>query len=295
MLRKASLMLFVSKSKKEDKAMKKRITRTIFLMTMFVCLLAATCVSAQASDKTKIVNAVTKKIGSTGMIYKTFYGDFDKNGRSEAFVLTCKKADRYEDLSWRSHTLWFGYVKSGKAYVSALKKDVMASSKILKLKSVWLFAATGYAATSAPQTVYKVSGNKAKVIFYGDSIYKVSGNTFLSVHSTYDASYQDGMYTGHTWKPYYFYYKSGKIKQYTASYITEAQFKKKYSNASSMLSKYKANGTVSGILVRSNNRVHINYAKKKNGYVEYSYVTFAVSGNTLKYKTKGAGKYLPKI
>ena len=197
--------------------------------------------STASSEKDILADAVSNKLSGSQVIKKVYFTDFDKNGRNEAFILTGEKETGTEDdFSTIPHKLWFAYMENGEPVTHIVVKDsvMIYSSKPLKLKSTTLFCAGIYAATSYPQYVYCVSGNHVKKIFTGDDIKYTGGNTFTSIHSTYDLGKYDGILMGHTWKPYYFYYKNGKVNEYKGKKISLKKFKK-YSNANKMLKKYK--------------------------------------------------------
>ena len=113
-----------------------------------------------------------------------------------------------------------------------------------------------------------------KKIFHGDWTESYTRDSFTSIHSTYDFAYDKGVgfYIGHTWKPYYFYYKAGKVYEYKAK-------------------KYRKYGKVKSIFYRENGLVHVNY---KGGGVRMN-VTFRVSGNRLKKPVVNEGIYRRRI
>ncbi len=271
--------------------MKKKLTM-LFTILVLTLTFAALVPAAISTPHQTIRNACAKKAGSAYKVTRSWYADFDGNGRSEAFLLTTKKTTAVTNET--PQTLWFGYISGSSVMLRKLATNILSGCWTMKLKSTRLFVARRYAATSCPESLYRVAGNSVKRIFSGDSIKKVSGNNFTSIHSTYDAYKSGGIFTGHTYKPYYYYYKSGAVYQYNAAKISYATFKKLYSNVSYMVKKYKSKGTIISILKRNNNLVHVNY-RKSDGYGErYSYVTFKLNGNKLVTKSTGEGTYLTK-
>lgn len=252
---------------------------------MYFCFIAMTVlvcgawaggfrVQAAVSEKEQIKAEVKKKLSGKDVINKVYYLDYDKNGRKEAFLLTgvsAKNSDYEEGLP---NTLWFGYCSGDKVKIKVIARNVVLSAHTLKLKSETFFCAGRYVTTSYPENMYQVKGNSVKKIFQGSSIAKDRGNTFTSVHSTYDNN-TDG--SGHTEKPYYYYYKNGRVYQYKAKKISLKKLKK-YKGASQYLKQIKKTGyQVTSVLYRSNGLIHLNI--KSRGSCEN--VTLKVKGKNV--------------
>lgn len=228
---------------------------------MYFCFIAMTVlvcgawaggfrVQAAVSEKEQIKAEVKKKLSEKDVINKVYYLDYDKNGRKEAFLLT------------------------GVPAIKVIARNVVLSAHTLKLKSETFFCAGRYVTTSYPENMYQVKGNSVKKIFQGSSIAKDRGNTFTSVHSTYDNN-TDG--SGHTEKPYYYYYKNGRVYQYKAKKISLKKLKK-YKGASRYLKQIKKTGyQVTSVLYRSNGLIHLNI--KGRGSCEN--VTLKVKGKNV--------------
>lgn len=268
-----------------------------FLFGIFLVLTTQCPAAFAATPEEGIRAAVEAKLSSKDEVKKVYYEDYDRNGRAEAFVLSGLKKERKNPHSGQSeslYALWFGYQEpDGQLCLQKLRKDVTPESKLLKLKSTTLFCAADYCATSTPMDVYAVTENKAHVIFHGDMINEAGGDDLLSIHSTYDFEYDIAVHAklGHTWKPYYFYYKAGKIRQYRGKKISLTRFRK-YLNGKAMLRKYKKLGTVKSVIRRSNGLVHVNYVKRNSyGSKRYSYVTFSLKDGRLKKTNSGDGSY----
>ncbi len=281
-----------------------RNTPAISGFILFLVLLAAPLYLGEgtearaASPKQEIESSIAREIPVKHRVRKTFYADYDRNGRPEAFVLTGPKKKKNEQAEAETEfTLWFAYMENGNVICQKLRRDVLGTSGFLKLKSVTLFRAQTYCTTSAPEDLYCVTGNKVTKIFHGDQTAPWAGDSFISVHSTYDSEYDKdvGVTLGHTWKPYYFYFKDGKIFEHNGKKITSSRFSR-YVNAENILKKYKKMGKVKSILYRSNGLIHINYVKKSNdGDKSYSNVTFRVSGKKLKKPVVQEGIYRKKL
>ncbi len=284
---------------------KKKQIKNISAMSgffLFLVLLAAPLYLGEgtearaASPRQEIERSIVREIPSKHKVRKTFYADYDRNGRPEAFVLTGPKKKKNEQAETEL-TLWFAYVKNGNVVSRKLRQDVLGTSGFLKLQSVTLFRAQTYCTTSGPEDLYRVTGNKVTKIFHGDLMAPWAGDSFTSVHSTYDSAYDKsaGVTLVHTWKPYYFYYKNGKIYEHNGKKITSSRFMR-YKNAEKILKRYRKMGKVRSIIYRSNGLIHINFEKKYNdGDKSYSNVTLHVSGNMLKKPVVKEGIYKKKF
>ncbi len=289
--------------------MKERYTgKSVFLrgVLFFVFLLGAGIVlpgavpTQAASEKAAIKEEIARHLSGKNVVKKIYYADYDRNGRNEAFVLAGpKKAGKLWDVPY---TLWFAYMQDGTVIAKKIRKDIIIDSKKLNLKSADLFCAVTYCTTSLPTDLYEVRGNEIVIIFQGECISGAGGDSFSSVHSTYDCAYDSSVKgkLGHSWKPYYFYYQDGKVKEYKGKKISLKKFKK-YKNAAKMLKKYKKMGKIKSIIYRSNGMVHVNYRDKskveKNGYycIQYTNVTFRLSGNKLIKPVVDDGTYRKKL
>ena len=246
-------------------------------------------ISAKASVKNDIKSAISDRLSEENIVKKVYCYDYDNNGRKEAFVITGNRDSSGMD---GVNDLWFAYKEKGKIKASVIKNYVPDACKVLKLKKVKLFCAAEYCTTSLPMDVYCVKGNSAEYIFQGDMLQKYKGNQFTSVHSTYDSSFENGIGgIGHTWKPYWFYYKNGKIYQYKAKTMSIKKFKKKYKNAEKVIKQYRKQGDIISVLHRENGLLHINYENKGN----YTNVTFKIKGKKLINPAIDSGTYLTEM
>lgn len=269
----------------------------VLLGCVIVFMSFAFCTKGEAkSEKDTIRDVIAGELKENERVAKICYTDYDRNGRKEAFVLTGPR--KLSKLKEDPHTVWFAYVENGNVVKKQISKEAIIDSRILKLNSVSLFALEWYVTTSRPQDIYCVQGNEVKKIFTGNSMQVIGGDDLTSVHSTYDFMWDPYIKSkyGHTWKPYYFTYRDGKIKQYTAKKISKKQLKK-YINGEAILKKYQKKGTIQSILYRSNGIVHINYVikQKKEGYRYYFNVSFRVKGKKLAGKKEEEGSYKKKL
>lgn len=283
---------------KKNRVKIKFVFGSMFCFALFlgaVILQSKAALAQEVSQKAEIEKNIAGQLTGKNVVKKLCYEDYDKDGRPEAFVLSGpKKAGKLKDANY---TLWFAYIQDGAVVSKKIRKDITVYSKMLKLKSATLFCAATYCTTSSPMDVYQVAGNDIKVIFHGDMISETEGDSFVSIHSTYDLIYDAAVKQkmGHTWKPYYFYYKNGKVYEYKGKKISLKTFKK-YKNAEKMLKKYKKLGKIKSILYRSNGMVHVNYKTKyQNGDISYCNVTFQTSGNKLIKPVCTEGTYRKKL
>lgn len=238
--------------------------------------------AATITEKQQIQSAVEANLSGKNYVKKVYYLDYDCNGRKEAFLLSGKKPENPEMLDDTTNTLWFGYCDNDTVYVEKIAKDIsMYSPKVLKLKSASFFCAGEFCATSTPQTMYQVDGKSVKAIFQGDMINGYKGDSFTSVHSTYDRDLTEGISTGHTWKPYYFYYKNGKVYQYKAKKISVKKLKE-YKGGEKYFKQIKKTGAkIASVYYRRNGLIHVNVEWHSEKYQSTSYenVTVQVKGD----------------
>lgn len=108
--------------------------------------------------------------------------------------------------------------------------------------------------------------------FNAGSLTQTNGAEFTGIKSTYDFC-TDG--TGHTWKPYWFYYENGEFREHLGHSILYENFKDNFGGVSeefAYLQPYfdeiKAeNGVITDIIVRDNGIVNINYKIIEDGEV----------------------------
>lgn len=283
--------------KKENELSKGIFFAAVCFLLFATFLIYGETQAKAASQKEEIKQSIASQLKKKNRVRKIFYADYDNNGRAEAFVLTGPKKKKNEQAEYETQfTLWFAYIENGSVVSKKLRKDALGESGFLKLKSVTLFRALTYCTTSRPEDLYEVVGNEVKVIFHGDCTKAVSGDSFSSVHSTYDFMYDKeiGHKLGHTWKPYFFYYKDGKVYEYKGKKISLARFKK-YENGKKMIKKYKKYGEIASIIYRENGLVHVNYKHRYGGDISYSNVTYKVSGNSLIKPVVEEGIYRTKL
>lgn len=114
--------------------------------------------------------------------------------------------------------------------------------------------------------------------FNAGSLTQTNGAEFTGIKSTYDFC-TDG--TGHTWKPYWFYYENGEFREHLGHSILYENFKDNFGGVSeefAYLQPYfdeieAENGVITNVIVRDNGIVNINYKIIEDGeeFLAYRY------------------------
>lgn len=193
-----------------------------------------------------------------GLIISLDYDDYDKDGAYEAFALVSDGA--VSD---------FGVPDSG--YTGALV--MVTENSMQELLRDWQIDVGGYywfndtkvifannylAVTSSVSYLWTVEGGKPRTMnlsqmgqwFYVDEF----GNVCVQ-HSAYDGASD---YTGHSYKPYFFYFDGYDFVEYGAIPITEEEFLR-CKGAEEVLEEIREEGLeLTEILYRGNGMIHIN-------------------------------------
>lgn len=181
--------------------------------------------------------------------------DFDNDGKFEAFAFVGEK----ETESYIGE-LWF------------VNQD--SASKVTEMNSYWeinevyvfgthkFVVLSEYVTTGDVARVWGVRNGRPEeqsISGIGGNFSKIDDKNLTLTHSTYDSSL-DG--TGHTWKPYYFYWDENSLcfKEYGGIRISEAQLAK-IDNATAILNAIKQDesGKITEIYYRGNDIININY------------------------------------
>ena len=114
--------------------------------------------------------------------------------------------------------------------------------------------------------------------FNAGSLTQTNGAEFTGIKSTYDFC-TDG--TGHTWKPYWFYYENGEFREHLGHSILYENFKDNFGGVSeefAYLQPYfdeieAENGVITNVIVRDNGIININYKIVEDGeeFLAYRY------------------------
>ncbi len=189
--------------------------------------------------------------------------DYNGDGVPEGFALVGEAGADYwgeeepnEDGTYETYygEIWYvsenGAVKLREEYYYLCPEVLtIAGERFQKFEALY--------ASDSQSYLYQVTEDGAKNILPGivQGISVLENGIIEAWQSAYDIS-SDG--TGHTWKPYYFYYEDG-LKEYGGIEIDEELFRQ-YANADNILDPiYAAGGRVTEILYFLNNRFYVNY------------------------------------
>lgn len=212
--------------------------------------------------------------------YDPMFGDFDEDGKNELIALVSGSS---------SGELEYWYACDGKAemltswWLEWLEPEIVTSgdNTFIKLEKLYL---------SQRESVYFLLENSTPVYVetYGiQGLYPDGDNgDFTGYHSTYD-SYSNGV--GHTWKPYWFYYKDKEFHEYVGTEITVDELLK-YDGAQTVLDEIKVEGgKVIHILKRENGIINIDYSIAEENDMSdvpdtilcFHFRTLKISGNSV--------------
>lgn len=94
--------------------------------------------------------------------------------------------------------------------------------------------------------------------------------------------------SGHTTKPYAFYYDGGAVWPYVAEELSRDEVAA-YKNGPEVLAKEEYSGCVYQYLLRENGLLHINRAQVAEDYIAFTYATYQVDGDKLIFLEEGEG------
>lgn len=122
----------------------------------------------------------------------------------------------------------------------------------------------------------------------------MEGNSIICMQSSYDMDYDREMeiLSGHTRKPYAFYYDGDAVWPYVAEEISRDEVAA-YKNGSEILAEEEQghSGCMYQYLLRENGLLHINRAQVTEDYITFTYATYRVDGNKLVFLEEGEGCY----
>lgn len=208
------------------------------------------------------------------LIYPSFIGDFDGDGSDELFAV-CRTDDTFGDIFG---SLW--YASSDKAMQIYPAYEEWGEFRTAEVGGDTLILTERLYATDNVTYCFRVENGSPIGIdtFNAGSLTQTNGAEFTGIKSTYDFC-TDG--TGHTWKPYWFYYENGEFREHLGHSILYENFKDNFGGVSeefaylqSYFDEIKAeNGVITDIIVRDNGIVNINYKIIENGeeFLAYRY------------------------
>ena len=199
----------------------------------------------------------------------SIFDDFDGDGTDELFAVYGK--DRFG-------TLW--YANANEAWNIYPANEEWGEFRTAEVGGDTLILTERLYATDNVTYCFRVENGSPIGIdtFNAGSLTQTNGAEFTGIKSTYDFC-TDG--TGHTWKPYWFYYENGEFREHLGHSILYENFKDNFGGVSeefAYLQPYfdeiKAeNGVITDIIVRDNGIVNINYKIIEDGeeFLAYRY------------------------
>ena len=203
------------------------------------------------------------------------YDDYDRDGKYEAFMICGDSYDEYGVVKYRG-ALCF----AGANYCTLLRNcqnyRMIDGEMKLGPGRKYLFFYTDDNFTANISELWTVEDGKpveSEFSQIGQVVYR-RGNDFEIWMDTYDHFYDtvDDMWSGHTWKPYFYYYNysSKGIEAYGGEVISEKKFEEL--SGTNIIEEIEAEGyTVETIIWWENDIATINYVipEDDSGFVVY--------------------------
>lgn len=208
------------------------------------------------------------------LIYPSFIGDFDGDGSDELFAV-CRTDDTFSDIFG---SLW--YASADKAMQIYPANEEWGEFRTAEVGGDTLILTERLYATGNVTYCFRVENGSPIGIdtFNAGSLTQTNGAEFTGIKSTYDFC-TDG--TGHTWKPYWFYYENGEFREHLGHSILYENFKDNFGGVSeefAYLQPYfdeieAENGVITNVIVRDNGIININYKIVEDGkdFLAYRY------------------------
>lgn len=199
----------------------------------------------------------------------SIFDDFDGDGTDELFAVYGK--DRFG-------TLW--YANANEAWNIYPANEEWGEFRTAEVGGDTLILTERLYATGNVTYCFRVENGSPIGIdtFNAGSLTQTNGAEFTGIKSTYDFC-TDG--TGHTWKPYWFYYENGEFREHLGNSILYENFKDNFGGVSeefAYLQPYfdeieAENGVITNVIVRDNGIVNINYKIIEDGeeFLAYRY------------------------
>lgn len=234
-------------------------------------------VAAKEDDRNKMTDRFISKLSSaTGItpqdIRYYLVDDFDKNGKYEGFMFIGTDID--EELNSCEGEVWFVNERESRKlhekFSFLINKDNNIFS-IIEGHDKNYVAFSDLYVTQAVTNMYYIDGDSCEesaVSGIGDAAVDPDTGDLIIIISAYDclceydAGSSEPMWTGHSWKPYYFYYSRniGDFTEYGASAMTGEELNAAV--GSDLVSELEGMGyTVDSIIKRDNGIINVNYSK----------------------------------
>jgi len=218
----------------------------------------------QSADEPMLRRLLQSRIDEEDEILSFDYLDYDGNGTNEAFAFAGKATGDEDGGPAYLGELWF--VDAGGAEMMVSRDETNGFWSINKTYTFGTHAIvvlSKFFQTGGQALVWSVKDGKpceeSSISQRGGSFTHLGGNDVVIVGDAYDFSF-DG--TGHTWKPYWFYWDeaSGGFKEYGGKVIEYEQFLKCRGAQRVLDAIDAADCAVREIYYRDNGIININYA-----------------------------------
>jgi len=196
------------------------------------------------------------------------YDDYDGDGVFEAFAFVGEEQGLGEYKSYIGEIWFIGADGTEKlesnehGYWGLINVYTFGKNKFAVLNK--------YAATGGYVSVWSVHSGGPRhenISNAGGGLKQIDDRNFTLWHSTYDFDVTDGIWTGHTWKDYWFYWDEQfeTFKEYGGAKITETQLRR-CNGAAAVLNAIQEEGDAIGdIFYRGNGIINVNHFR---GYDE---------------------------
>lgn len=237
------------------------------------------------NDKQLLYEALKEATGASNNEVLVFeYNDYDQNGNMEAFAFV-GESDINEYESTASGEIWF--INHEECINLTERNDYWLINEdriadVITFPQRKYINFNEYFTTGSLSLIWTVRDDKpvkSNIYEKGEvSEYDNNGNVSLIV-SDYDAlcDLEFGEWTGHTYKPYYFYYDSelDDFREYGAAHIAKADANSIF--GFDIISEIEIEGNVvDDILMRANNILEINYHFDDEDCRTFSNVVYSV-------------------
>lgn len=214
-------------------------------------------------------------------VYPAFSDDFDGDGAGELFAV-CGTGGTFGSL-------WYAGTDGAEEIYPA--QTEWGEFRTAEVGGDTLILTERLSATDSVTYCFRIENGDPIGIdtFNAGSLTQTDGAEFTGIKSTYDFC-TDG--TGHTWKPYWFYYANGEFREHLGHSILYENFKDNFGGVSeefAYLQPYfdeteAENGKITNVIVRDNGIVNINYKIVEDGkeFLAYRYFrTLLVNDGTV--------------
>ena len=219
------------------------------------------------------------------------YDDYDGDGVFEAFAFVGEEQEPDVDESYMGE-VWFVNANGAKkleayehGYGGLINVCTFGKNKFAVLNQ--------YATTGGCVSVWGVHKGKPRmesISGVGGGLDQIDDNNFTLWHSTYDFDVTDGISTGHTWKPYWFFWDGESFREHGGVPLAEEELRRLEGAAEVLEGIY---GIVGDIFYRGTSGiVNINYTiLQSEGGISNFYITLRLDGSKVTVLEEGEGNY----